>query len=443
MLLVGNGRLFTFDRNNRWFENGAVVCEGDRIIDVGEYACLQKSYPGAEFVDAKGGLILPGLINTHNHIYSALARGIAINNYNPRGFMDILDGMWWTLDRQLNNEDNRISARLTALDCIKNGVTTIFDHHASYGEIEGSLFVIAEEMQTAGLRACLCYEISDRDGEEKTLAAIKENIDFAAYAAGDTTHSLVAMMGLHASFTLSDSTLQRVMEDADAELGFHIHVAEGRDDLQDAEDKYGMRVVERLERCGILGPKTIAAHCIHVNQDEIGILKNTDTIVVHNPESNMGNAVGCPPTMEIMAQGIITGLGTDGYTNDMLESYKVANIIHKHHLQDCNAAWAEAPQMLFKNNREIAEKFFGLPLGVLKVDAGADIIVMDYQPITPLFEGNIYGHLLFGTNGRNVVTTVARGHLLMKERCLLHMDEPEIAAKSRKQAAALWQRINA
>ncbi|MEG0110700.1 MAG: amidohydrolase family protein, partial [Oscillospiraceae bacterium] len=240
-------------------------------------------YPSAEFIDALGGVIMPGLINAHGHIYSAFARGLSINGYSPKNFLDILDGQWWTIDRKLTLPDTRMSAMATYLDCIKNGVTTMFDHHASYGGIEGSLFAIADAAKQMGVRTNLCYEVSDRDGEDKMRAAVRENADFIAYAAKDDTDMVKAMMGMHASFTLSDKSLALCRENTPEGTGFHIHVAEGMDDVYDSLAKYNKRVINRLFDNDILGDKTICGHCIHINGIEMDILKQTNTAVVHNP----------------------------------------------------------------------------------------------------------------------------------------------------------------
>lgn len=440
MLLIGNGRLITMDENNTFFEDGCVAIEGKQIAEIGESAPLRKKYPDAEVIDARRGLIMPGLINTHNHIYSAFARGLQIDGYHPANFLDILEGMWWNIDKHLTLEDVSLSACWTYLDGIKNGVTTVFDHHASYGAVSGSLFTIAGAAQKLGLRTCLCYEVSDRAGQEKMKEAVAENEKFIQYA--KTTDDLRGMMGLHASFTLSDSSLDYAAAHTPPEAGFHIHVAEGMADQTDCLRQHGKRVVQRLHDFGILGPHTVAGHCIHVSPLEMDLLRDTDTIVVHNPESNMGNAVGCPPTMELMRRGILTGLGTDGYTNDMLESLKVANILHKHNTMNPNAAWSEAPQMLFGNNAEIVSRFFGTTVGKLVPGAAADVIVADYIPQTPLHRDNINSHILFGMTGRSVTHTIAGGKILMKDRDLLCADEEYIYARCRELARKLAGRIN-
>ncbi|MBO5573290.1 MAG: putative aminohydrolase SsnA [Clostridium sp.] len=442
MLLIGNGKVVTGNQEQPFLENGSVVLNENTVLDVGDYDNLKKIYADAEFIDAHGGIIMPAFINTHEHIYSAMARGLSINGYNPKGFLEILDGQWWTIDRNLDNELTKLSALATYIECIRNGVTTIFDHHASFGEIPGSLFAIEEAARETGVRSCLCYEISDRDGEEKMRQAVKENVDFAKHALADDSDMIAGMMGMHASFTISDKTMELCRQEKPEEIGYHIHVAEGILDLELCLKEHAKRIVDRLYDWDVLGRKTLLAHCIYINPHEMDLIKDTDTMVVHNPESNMGNACGCPPTMEIVHRGIVTGLGTDGYTHDMLESWKVANILHKHHLCDPNAAWAEVPQMLFSGNREIAGRYFKKELGVLKKGAAADVIIMDYIPPTPMHAGNLNGHMLFGMSGRMVRTTIGSGKVLMKDRELVNVDEAAILAKVREGAARLAKKIN-
>lgn len=442
MILIGKGTVITRDSANPLIPDGGVLLDGERILKAGDYETLRKEYPQAELIDARGQLIMPGLVNTHEHIYSSFARGLSIKGYDPKGFLDILDGMWWTLDRHLTLEQTRLSAVATYIDCIKNGVTTVFDHHASFGAIEGSLFQIADAAKELGIRTCLCYEVSDRDGEEKARASVKENADFIKYAALQDNDMIKAMMGMHAQFTISDKTFELCRENMPEGVGAHIHVAEGIEDLHDCLKKHGKRIVNRLMDHDLLGPQTITAHCIYVNEQEMELLKATDTMVVHNPESNMGNACGCPPTMEIFKKGILTGLGTDGYTHDMYESFKVANVLHKHSLCDANAAWTEVPAMLFEGNAKIANRYFKTPLGVLKEGAAADVVVVKYDPLTPLTKDNINGHLLFGVNGAMTQTTICSGKVLMKDRELTVIDEAKAMADCRQAAAELAKSIN-
>ncbi len=442
MLLIGNGRLITRDPQLPYLESGAVVIDGDAIKEVGDYAALKAKYPQAEFVDAHGQVIMPGLINAHTHIYSGLARGLAINGNNPTNFLEILEGMWWNIDRHLTLDGTRASAYATVLDCIRDGVTTIFDHHASFGDIPGSLFAIKDVCQELGIRANLCYEVSDRDGEEKSLQSIQENADFARWAAAQNDDMISAMFGGHALFTISDKTFERMVEANNGLTGFHIHVSEGMNDVYDSMQKYGTRSVNRLLNHGILGEKTMLGHCIHLNPAEMDIVAETKTMIVNNPESNMGNAVGCAPVLKFFEKGITVGMGTDAYTHDMLESLKVFLIIQRHNACHPNVAWCEAMDMLFKNNAKIAAKYIKKPLGILAPGAAADVIVMDYKPFTPFSDANIDGHMLFGMMGKNCRTTVINGKVLYKDREFVGIDEEKINAWTMEQSKKLWGELN-
>ena len=442
MILVGNGRLITQDKLNPYIEDGCVVIKDNLIEDIGTTGEMKEKYSGYEFIDADKKNIMPGLINTHMHIYSSFARGMAVPGKPSENFLEILENLWWKLDKKLTLEDTKYSAYATYIECIKSGVTTVFDHHASPFAIEGSLFTIADVAKNLGIRTNLCYEVSDRDGGKTIDQGIKENVDFIKFAQKDDSDMIKGMFGLHAAFTLSDETLEKCANEmASLNTGYHVHTAEGIDDVKINHEKYGKKVIQRLNDFDILSDKTIAVHCIHIDSEEMDLVADNKTFIVHNPESNMGNAVGCSPVIEFFKKGITVGLGTDGYTSDMFESLKVANIIHKHNLSDPRVGWVEGPTMLFDNNRIIANKYFNNDIGVIKQGAYADVIVVDYIPHTPLNENTINSHILFGMTGRSVDTTIVNGKVLMKNRILLNIDEEAILATSRELSSNLWNRV--
>ena len=443
MVLVTNGRLITRDSEGKgYYEHGAVAYEGAKIVEVGEEAALRAKYADAEIIDAKGGVIMPAFINAHTHIYSALARGLSIVGNNPTNFYEVLDGTWWAIDRHLMMDGTRASATALYMDSIKQGVTTIFDHHAAYAEIPGSLFQIGESARKFGIRSCLCYEVSDRDGEEKCDQAIAENAEWISYCEKERDPMLAAMFGAHALFTLSDRTFEKMTAANNGRTGFHIHVSEGMDDVYDSLRNYGRRPVQRLHDHGILGEKTLLGHCIHVNPAEIDLIARTGTMVVNNPESNMSNAVGVCPVLPLSRAGILLGLGTDAWTNDMIESLKAALCVQR--LNAClpNVAWGEVTGMLFRGNAAIAAKYFPQRLGVLSPGAAADIIVMDYKPYTPFSDENIDGHILFGMTGKLCRTTIANGRVLMLDRRLIGVDEEAENAHILEGAKKLWGQLN-
>ncbi|MDR1640360.1 MAG: putative aminohydrolase SsnA [Clostridiales bacterium] len=441
MQLVGNGRLITHNPEVPYLDKGCVAFEGNAIADFGKTSDLVERYPGSSFYNARGRVIMPGLTNAHTHIYSAFARGFNLPQKKPnKTFLQILENVWWRLDKVLDTDDSLYSAYATGIECIRNGVTTIFDHHASQFHIPGSLMAIEKALSNLGLRACLCYETTDRDGSEKTDEAIAENISYIDHAASSSMFR--GMLGMHASFTLSQETIEKCVDAmGDRDAGFHIHCAEGPEDQADCLEKHGKRVLERLRDSGVLGRKTIAVHNIHASDTEISILKDTNTMAVHNPESNMGNAVGCARVLDMVSSGVTLGLGTDAYASDMFESLKVANLIHKHELKDPGVAFSESVGMLFKGNTEICSRFFPNPIGVIAKGASADVIVVDYTPHTPMDETNCYGHIMFGISGKCVDTVFIGGSCVMKDRVLITVDEDGILSRSREQAADFWKRV--
>ena len=443
MILLANGKVITRDPEGiGYLPDGGVVTDGGKIVEVGTTADLKAKYPQAEFVDARGGVIMPGLINAHTHIYSALARGLSIDGYNPTSFYEVLDGQWWYIDRNLDLEATKASAQALVIDSIKQGVTTIFDHHASFCEVPGSLMRIAEVTREFGMRACLCYEVSDRDGEEKSLQSVQENKDFIDYCEQNPSDMLKAMFGGHALFTISDKTFDRMAAANSGRVGYHIHVSEGMNDVYDSLRNYGCRPVNRLLYNGVLGEKTMLGHCIHISPAEMDILRETGTMVCHNPESNMGNAVGCSPVLQLFQRGILIGLGTDAYTHDMLESLKVLLPMQRHNACLPNVGWREATGMLFENNAKICARYFKKPLGVLKPGAAADVIIMDYKPFTPFSHENVDGHMLFGMEGKNCRTTIINGKVLYRDREFVGIDEDKINAFCMEQSKKLWGELN-
>ncbi len=442
-LIIGNGLVATLGEENRLIESGSVLVRDGRIEAVGKEEEIKALSPRAEYLDARGGLIMPGFINAHHHLYSTFAKGLSPHDPPPYSFVEILERMWWPLDQALGEEDIYYSGLVPLIDCVKKGATTIIDHHESQNYQLGSLDQLARAAREIGVRSSFCLGVSDRYG--KGEEGIEENIRFIkgvqASPAGER-EMVTGMFGLHAAFTVNDETLKRAV-DAAGELGvgFHFHAAEAASDQEANLEKYGLRVLERLEKLGALGPKSLAIHCVHINEREMDILKATGTAAVHNPESNMNNAVGVAPILKMMERGVEVGLGTDAMTSNMLKEVQLANILQHLAEEDPRVAFCESCQILLENNPRIASRLFGVEVGVLKPGAAGDVIVVDYRPPTPINEDNFLGHFLFGVCESPVDTTVINGKVLLSKKELVGIDEPRIAARSRELAAEFLKRF--
>jgi putative selenium metabolism protein SsnA len=443
-MLITNGKLVTWGNDNQILEGQAVRISGDRIADIADQAELLERFPEEERLDAGGQLVMPGNICAHTHFYGAFARGLAIPGAAPKDFPEILRKLWWPLDKSLTPADVRASALVMLVDAIKHGTTTLIDHHASPNAIDGALDWIAEAVELSGLRAVLCYEVTDRDGEARAKAGIAENVRFNRKMRRQSGGNgrVAATFGLHASLTLSDATLEACREAAPEGVGFHIHAAEHEADEYDSLAKAGTRVIDRLHKHGILGAQTIVAHAIHIDSREAALLKETGTWVTHQPRSNMNNGVGAAEVEGLMRSGVKVCLGTDGFSHTMWEEWKTAYLLHKvWHRDPRRMNGADVAQMAAYHNAALAGSFFPqAAVGVLAPGAFADLILVDYHPHTPLTAGNLPWHIIFGFHESMVTTTIAAGQVLMHERKLLTLDEEEITSEARSLAPGVWER---
>ncbi|MBN1536064.1 MAG: putative aminohydrolase SsnA [Anaerolineales bacterium] len=445
-MLITNGKLITWEEPNQILEDYALYVSNGRIVEISPQNELLTRYPQEEQLDAKGQYVMPGNICAHTHFYGAFARGMAIPVTPPKDFPEILEKLWWPLDRSLTLDDVRASAEVMLVDAIRHGTTTLFDHHASPNAIDGSLDVIAEAVAQAGVRAVLCYEVTDRDGAAQARAGIAENVRFIErIRQGDTANGrLAATFGLHAGLTLSDETLEACQQAAPEDTGFHIHVAESEADEYDSLAKSGLRVVDRLHRKHLLSRQSILVHCVHVDMREVNLIAESGAWVTHQPRSNMNNGVGVAKIEDFMRMGIPVCLGTDGFSHTMWDEWKAAYLVQKlwHHDSRRMPA-SDVAVMGAYHNASLAGMYFQhAPIGRLVKGAYADLIFVDYHPFTPLTPENLPWHIVFGFQASLVTTTMVAGKVLMKDRQLLTMDEKAVSAHAIELAKKTWARYD-
>ena len=432
-LLLHNLRIIDPFGEREFLEHASILIEDETIKFVGR-GFSHVGFEG-QILDMQGKTVLPGIINAHTHLYSTLAMGMHPPQQSPKNFVEILEEIWWKLDRGLDKASTLASFEAGLMDCIQNGTTTIIDHHASPLFVNGSLDILADVAAAFGVNISLCFECSDRNGEANFKDELMENIrSIKKYAANPY---IAPRLGLHASFTLSDKSLEMVSQQLKEfpDCGIHIHVAEDLADEKDAQTRGYRSVIQRLDDYNLLSDQTLIIHGIFMTPEDRHILLKHGCKLIHNPTSNANNQVGVLET-EII-ESMNAGLGTDGMQNNLLKEAKEGTLIR---------AATECPpvnylELLFQNNPDIAVKIFGKLVGHIEEEAQADLVFYDYDPHTELTSDNFNAHLLFGLEKPSDVMT--RGAFRLRNKQLVGLDEARIRESARIQSRRLWSAMKA
>jgi len=401
-------------------EQADLLIEGCRIVGRGVGLAAES------VVDGRRLVVMPGLVNAHTHLYSALARGLPAPAVEDFG--QALERIWWPLDRSLDHDGVAHSALVGVAEAALAGTTTLIDHHASPSAIAGSLDAVAAAYRRVGIRGALCYEVTDRNGPAGAAAGIDETLR------GDPSHArhvegLPVLVGLHASFTLEEHTLQVLAEGPSIPL--HVHVAEGAGDVEDARRRGYRGVLHRLDHHCLLRPGSVLAHGVHLDHDEVALAQQRGCWLVHNPASNRNNRVGYAHPGRF---GERVALGTDGIGSDMLAAFREAFLAAREHQHDLDLL------ALWNGGHRLASTMLGERLGTLQPGAAADFIALDHHAPTPLTADNVVGHLLFGFTAAQVRHVWCRGEPVVRDRRLCGVDWADVAHDARVAARALWER---
>jgi 5-methylthioadenosine/S-adenosylhomocysteine deaminase len=428
-LVILNGTVVTMDGAERVIPGGAVAVDGSDIVAVDTTEAIQRQYRGTETVDAAGQVVLPGLINTHTHAPMVLFRGLA----DDLALMEWLTKYIFPAEaRTVSPEFVRAGTRLAALEMIQSGTTTYADMY--YFEEE-----IAKETKAAGLRGVLGQTVIQFPvADAKTPAdALARAESFINAFKGDPL--ITPAVAPHAIYTLDGRTLMAAralsMRHGVPTL---IHLAETRDEVKTAQDRYKSSPVAYLDRLGFFGPGVVAAHGVWVSEPEIAILRQRGVGVSHNPESNMKLASGTAPVPGYLAAGVALGLGTDGAASnndlDMFDAMRTASLLHKLQTGDPRAVGARTALELATIG---GARTLGMAdrLGSLEPGKRADLIVVSMASArqTPIYDP--VSHLVYATRGDDVRTTVVHGKVLMRDRRVLTLNEASVLAESRGWAA--------
>jgi putative selenium metabolism protein SsnA len=411
--------------------NYDILIEKNLIVKIEKN--IRPSGKKPKTIDGTGKYIMPGLVCAHNHFYSVLSRGILASIPHSVNFVEILKNLWWRLDRAHNQKSIYYSGLIGSLEAIKNGTTAVIDHHASPNFIKGSLSALEEGISKTGLRRILAYEITDRNGKTGAIQGIGESKRFFH----ETNSELIkTSIGAHASFTLSDKTLQSISSLLkETKTGIHIHVAEDKADVKRTREKYHTSICKRLEKFDLLNDKALLVHGVHLNKSEIEIINNHNSFLIHNPRSNMNNSVGYMKQILMIDNCCI---GTDGIGSDMFEECRFAYFKSKE--ARVNLHPNQILKLLFNGNR-ILSRYFNKKFGRIAEGFEADLIITDYKAATPINEKNLGSHFIFGFSSKNVETSIIGGKIVYENRSF-PFEVESIYAESRRQAVKLWERMN-
>lgn len=420
MKAIKNVKIYDY---NQYIDSGYVLFD-EKILGVGK---MEDFHFKGETIDGQNKLLLPGLVNGHTHIYSTLFRGLALP-FAPESFQDILDQLWWKFDKELTLEDIYVSALIYGIESLKNGVTTIIDHHAS-GVIEESLSTLKRAIEeTLGMRGIYAFETSDRYEVDR---CISENLEFLTHASG--------LFGLHASMSLSKATLEKVSEQN--KYPIHIHVAESQEDESKSVVQYGKYVVERLETHRLLKEDSILAHCVHINQQEAEILEGQKVWIAINPSSNLNNNVGIFNYDLLKAHHLKIIIGTDGFGSNVAKELYNFNLLAKKSLNSPVGISQRELIQIINNTYQAASNLRHQTIGKIKKNAVADFMLVDYKAPTEMTSDTIFSHVLYGVFERCVPEKVWVKGRLKIDRYKMRFDERPIYEKSKELSEKLWERI--
>ena len=433
MKLLKNLNLLRPCSEKPYLENAYVVIEGET------FRSISTSEPEGEFkeiMDCGGKFALPGLINGHHHLYSALAVGMPPPARIPLNFTQILEEVWWKLDLALDRDTTLASFESGLIDSLKAGTTTVIDHHCSPSFIEGSLSLLGETGKRLGIATGLAFEVTDRNGEELFEKSLQENLNAAEKHAEDP--ELAALLGLHASFTLSEESLKKVAEVLSRKVGWgiHTHLSEDRADEEDARERGYGSVVERLDHYGLINSNAMLIHGVHCLESDAERMLKHGAHLVHNPTSNANNRIGMLPA--IASERLKPGLGTDGMQSNMIREAKEGMLIRSSHLGGGDTG-VDYQALLFDHNPRVATAVFGRNIGRVEPGFRADLAIYDYHPRTEVHEGNVFGHVFFGLDAPCDV--MSGGRMRVQDHRVLGIDENAAKQEAADQSLRLWKRM--
>lgn len=435
--LITNGLVVTLDGTRRILKDGAILVEGNRIERVGTSKDLRR-FSADEVLNAEHGIVCPGFICAHSHLYGILLRGAPLKINPPTDFTQNLQRIWWPVDEALTLQDAYSSALAASVALLRTGTTTVADTYSGPNSVNGALDYVARGIEEVGIRGIISFEATERHNREEGFRGVNESLRFIRQR---KKGRVFGMVSLHASFTVTDELISYAVRQAeDLEAILTMHACEGLGETYHNLERYGMRTIERLDRVRALGPRTVLAHCVNVNDDELQLIAKTQSKVAHNPLSNQLNAVGVAPVPRMLDLGITVGLGNDGYIFDVFENMRAAYLIHRIPQHDPRTTSAEKTVELATVN---AAECYGLTdLGSLAAGKRADIVIMKPRLLpTPLDQRTVYSHLVNTISGCDVDTVLVDGEVVLRNEMPTRVRVADVNKVAQRSAENLWKRL--
>ncbi|MFX1490682.1 MAG: amidohydrolase family protein [Promethearchaeota archaeon] len=437
-ILIRNAMIITMDSQRRVLKNTDLLLEDSTIAVIGK----DIKEKADRIIDGTGRMILPGFICGHTHLYGIMLRGAPLDIKPTTDFLQILDRIWWKVDSAFVNEDAYASALASCYEFVKSGTTCFADTYSGPGSIEGVLDAIAKGVTQVGIRGILAFEATERNSKKEGERGLNENTRFLKKLQKTPNDLLYGMYSLHASFTISDELIQKTREQADQlPAPLTIHTSEGLIDVYHNIERYDKRTVERLFDLGVLGPDVVLAHCVHVNHDELELIRGSGAVVAHNPMSNMNNAVGVAPVKEMCELGIPVCLGNDGFIFDAIENIRTAYLIHKvHHLDTRVTTPLQIIEMATINGAQAYG--LGEKIGSIEQGKQADILILHPNPrVTPILPNGVYGYIVYGCTAHDVEHVFVQGKPLVDNHQVVSV-KPEVVERALERVVPiLWEKL--
>lgn len=436
--LIKNAVIVTMDPQRRVLKNTDLLLEDTVISAIGQN--IKKK--ADRVIEGTGRMVLPGFICGHTHLYGIMLRGAPLDIKPTTDFLQILDRIWWKVDSAFVREDAYASALASCFEFVKSGTTCFADTYSGPRSIDGVLDEIAKGVKEIGIRGILAFEATERNSKKEGERGLKENVRFLKKLQQTPDDLLYGMYSLHASFTISDELIQKTREQAyQLPAPITIHTSEGLIDVYHNIERYDKRTVERLFDLGVLGPDVVLGHCVHVNHDELELIRGSGAAVAHNPMSNMNNAVGVAPVKEMYDLGIPVCLGNDGFIFDAIENIRIAYLLHKVHHLDTRVT---TPQQVIEMATINGAQIYGLgdKLGSIEIGKQADLVILHPEPrVTPILPDGVYGYIVYGCTAHDVEHVFVNGKQLVENHEVIAIKSEAVEKALNRVVPILWEKL--